>query len=153
MPLAARAAPPSVSRPRAGARGGAVPAAPSLRRFAWVAYVAAAGVALARYGCPVARFFHTPCPGCGTTRAGLALLRGDVHAALALQPIAPAVFALVGALLVRALWLSARDGTTSRLFEGPLGRAIVALGAVCTLAEVGLWIARSFGLFGGPVPV
>ncbi len=38
--------------------------------------------------CPVARFLHEPCPGCGMTRAIELLARGDVAGSLAMHPLA-----------------------------------------------------------------
>jgi hypothetical protein len=39
-------------------------------------------------GCPFHLATGVPCPGCGTTRAALALARGDVLGALAFNPLA-----------------------------------------------------------------
>src|SRR5512139_2582425 len=60
--------------------------------------------------CPSRALLGIPCPGCGLTRATLALLRGDVAASLALHPLAPVVLPVVGwalarPALVRAGWL------------------------------------------------
>lgn len=33
------------------------------------------------FGCPIYNFLHTQCPCCGTTRAWLSLLRGDIVSA------------------------------------------------------------------------
>lgn len=50
--------------------------------------------------CPLKRLTGVPCPSCGSTRACLAMLRGDVCAALALQPFAVVlVFGVAPALL------------------------------------------------------
>ena len=106
--------------------------------------------------CPTALFLGIPCPGCGLTRATLALLRGDVAGALRLHPLvfvlAPLfAFALGVSLLdyVRggpanattrlATWLSVRART--RAAWGLLALALV------------VWGARFAGYFGGPAPV
>lgn len=41
--------------------------------------------------CPVAALTGTPCPGCGMTRAVVALARGDLSAAWRWHPLAPLV--------------------------------------------------------------
>lgn len=41
--------------------------------------------------CPFALFTGTACPGCGMTRAGAALLRGDFTTAMTLHPVAPLI--------------------------------------------------------------
>ena len=43
--------------------------------------------------CPVALLTGTPCPGCGMTRAVLALARGDLRASWAAHPLASLVVA------------------------------------------------------------
>ena len=112
---------------------------------------------LARSGlpfCPMAGVLGVPCPGCGLTRATLALCRGDLRHALALHPLAPVIAPLfIGGVLSAALgyvrgprpsasvnpWLASRAGT---------------LFASCLLAAtLGVWSARFLGYFGGPVPV
>src|SRR6185369_16979802 len=45
--------------------------------------------------CPFALVTRHPCPGCGLTRATLALLRGDLTDALHFHPLAPVVAPLV----------------------------------------------------------
>lgn len=37
--------------------------------------------------CPIDRYFHLRCPGCGTTRALAALLQGNIREALRLNPL------------------------------------------------------------------
>jgi len=107
----------------------------------------AAAVALWR--CPVAALFGVPCPGCGLTRAALALVAGDIEGALRLQPLAPV-------LLVFALWLAARELVAvvrpgaRRVRRGGLEEGLAALLCGCLIT---LWIARFFGAFGGPVQV
>ena len=52
--------------------------------------------------CPILYFLHVPCPACGTTRAMLALLRGDLHAYLHYNVMAaPLCLAVVLLLLSR----------------------------------------------------
>lgn len=52
--------------------------------------------------CPVRALTGVPCPGCGMTRALLALGRGDVGEALALHPLSPLIAA--EAMLAWILW-------------------------------------------------
>ncbi|MDP4121153.1 MAG: DUF2752 domain-containing protein [Bacillota bacterium] len=40
------------------------------------------------YQCPFEKFFGIPCPGCGMTRAMLALFHGDIKSSLSLHPLA-----------------------------------------------------------------
>lgn len=62
--------------------------------------------------CPLKRFAGIPCPSCGATRACLALLRGDLRSALAIQPYALAALAALAAAALsprfrafaKALW-------------------------------------------------
>lgn len=60
--------------------------------------------------CPLHALTGVPCPGCGLTRATVALLRGQLRAAWGLHPFAPLVL-LFAALLVAATFLpaAARD--------------------------------------------
>jgi hypothetical protein len=103
--------------------------------------------------CMFARLTHHPCPGCGSTRAVIALLHGDVHGVLANNPIGPAVAILIGIFAAQA-WISLlrwgdfRDAGKGRL-ASLLKRALMVLAVL----EVILWIARFFGFFGGPVSV
>jgi hypothetical protein len=104
--------------------------------------------------CPMAGLLGIPCPGCGLTRATLALLRGDVADAYHFHPL---VFVL-GPLYFGALGVAARDfvrgpaPTRPPRFDVTSRTAVV--GATALLALVlGVWGARFLGYFGGPVPV
>jgi hypothetical protein len=105
----------------------------------------AAAVALWR--CPVAALLGVPCPGCGLTRAVLALVAGDIDGAMRLHPLAPV-------LVVFGLWLAARELVAvarpgvRRMCWGGREEGLSALLCGCLIA---LWIARFFGAFGGPV--
>jgi hypothetical protein len=98
--------------------------------------------------CVYALVFRSPCPGCGLTRAALALAAGDLAAAARWNPLAivvcPVAVALVGYGAAHYLW-------TGRIGLGSpwITRAVVVLSA----ALVVIWVARTFGAFGGPVPV
>jgi len=93
-----------------------------------------------------------PCPGCGLTRATLALLRLDLPEVWRLHPLAPVVSPLFGWLLLRPL--AVRIGLVSReaaLLRGrPLTFAVIGV----VLAMWILYLARLAGALGGhPDPV
>jgi len=101
--------------------------------------------------CPVAELLRVPCPGCGMTRAALALISGDVAGALRLQPLSPAVVPIAVAFAAHELLAYVRFGRArpERLRGRWSKRALAALVALL----IGVWIARFFGAFGGPVRV
>lgn len=103
--------------------------------------------------CFFARVTHHPCPGCGSTRAVLALLRGDFHGVLANNPLGPAVAIVMGILAAQA-WVSVlRWGDFRDAAEGKLGLILKRLFIGLAVLEVALWILRFFDFFGGPVSV
>jgi len=60
-------------------------------------------------GCLFHALTGIPCPGCGTTRAVLALAHADVGAALAWNPLATTAIVLGGAACVLApMWIALR---------------------------------------------
>lgn len=158
-PISTCAAPganlPGVAAPASASSG-------SLARRLMLACAAAFGVALMlRFGlwrCPVAELFGVPCPGCGLTRAALALAVGDLERALGLHPLSPLVlpwFALVAAgALVRGTARRAglEPGAAPRWVDG-VARALERAAPLLLVLLVGVWVARFFGAFGGPVPV
>ncbi len=100
-----------------------------------------------------ARVVHLPCPGCGSTRAVIALAHGDLHGVFRYNPLGPAVALLLGVLAAQSLSSVFRYGDFRAAGEGRLGSvAKRGLFVVCAL-EVILWVARFFGVLGGPVPV
>lgn len=103
--------------------------------------------------CPMATVTGIPCPGCGLTRATLALVRGDFARAFALHPLSPVLAPLYLGLLASAAlsYLRGPRAAPDRSFVS--GRLFTALGSVLLVAVFGLWIARFAGAFGGPVPV
>jgi hypothetical protein len=128
-------------------------------RLLVVVGIIATGSAFAFFGpplCPTALFFGIPCPGCGLTRATLALLRGDVASALHFHPLvfvlAPLFASAIGVSLldyVRGGGASAPDHVPRRLSVRARYRAAWGLLALA----LAVWGARFAGYFGGPVPV
>lgn len=98
--------------------------------------------------CPTALLLHLPCPGCGLTRASLALLRGQLGGAVHLNPLAPVLCPL---LLGAALYAAARYVLTGRVRPYAWRADVILVGSMLALTAV--WILRWFGAFGGPVPV
>ena len=107
--------------------------------------------------CPLASVLGVPCPGCGLTRATIALAHGEVQHALELHPL---VFVLA------PLFIAAMCSTAISYVRGPrrspatvpsrtwlASRTVTALASVLMLATLGVWGARFFGYFGGPVQV
>lgn len=75
-----------------------------------VAAVQVAGVAAGVGGwpCPVKSALGIPCPGCGLTRACIALFRGEFAAAFGLHAFAPVLLLGLAALAVAGLLPAAR---------------------------------------------
>ncbi|MFO0757843.1 MAG: DUF2752 domain-containing protein [Byssovorax sp.] len=102
--------------------------------------------------CPFAIVTRHPCPGCGLTRATLAMAHGEWAEALHFHPLAPVMspvilmaFAINGMSYVRTGRWQASETAQGRW----LTRGALAL----TVAMMVVWVARFFGAFGGPVPV
>lgn len=111
--------------------------------FALVPLIVWLGIPL----CPSRAIFGVPCPGCGLTRATLALLALDVPRMLAMHPLAPVVTPLVGwwiasAALTSAGLESARKWDPGRVIPR---RGWMAIGA----ALIGLFVVRALGHLGG----
>ncbi len=98
--------------------------------------------------CPSALIASMPCPGCGLTRAALALLRGELAVALALNPLAPVVCPLLGGA---ALYAALRYLGTGRVEAHRWGAGVMLVCAMVALTAV--WTLRWFGMFGGPLPL
>ena len=103
--------------------------------------------------CGFARLLHMPCPGCGSTRAMLALASGDWASVLRYNPLAPFMTLLVVLLAVQAMASVVQTGTLRRVGDGMIGLLVSRGVLVVAALEVALWLARFGGLLGGPVPV
>jgi hypothetical protein len=96
--------------------------------------------------CPVAALTGLPCPGCGLTRATLALLRGDFARAWQLHPLVFVALPALGAAIARIAVARGRSSPASE-------RAITWFAVSLLTLLVGVWLARFAGALGGPVAV
>lgn len=132
-----------------------VPASPvreRARRAGVVALAGALGVALLFSPvklCLMALALRIPCPGCGMTRATMALLHGDIAHAFALHPLSPLIVPLAAGLLLSQGATYLRTGRTFETASVPRSIEVLAAALVTLLFVV--WVLRFFGCFGGPV--
>jgi uncharacterized protein DUF2752 len=143
-------------------------------RRALLAALAALGLALVLrfelWRCPIAELFGLPCPGCGLTRAWLALSRGDLAGAVRLHPLSPAVVPLAAVLVSREVWRFVRGAppvlrpdavrqkrveraVAGRSWRARGGRWLDRISLWMAVLLLGVWVLRFFGAFGGPVRV
>lgn len=110
--------------------------------LAWAALVAA-GALLERFGglaletCLFRRVSGVPCPTCGSTRAVLALLRGDPLGSLRASPL----LWLAGLLFMAVLAWRLRSGAFPRLEKPWQRRGALALGLAALLLNWA-WVWR-----------
>ncbi len=103
--------------------------------------------------CVFASVTHLPCPGCGSTRAVRALLRGDLAAVRAGNPLGPVMAFLLGVLAIDLARVVFREGSLERASASRVSQWVLRALVAVTVFEIVLWIARFFGVFGGPVQV
>jgi Protein of unknown function (DUF2752) len=96
--------------------------------------------------CPMNTVLGIPCPGCGLTRASLALLHGEIGVAAALHPLVFVLLPVFVVMLVEDVWHFVR------------GRRLALLARIPNkvwwpifFSVLALWLGRFAGLFGGPV--
>jgi hypothetical protein len=97
------------------------------------AQVAAVAAGVGGWPCPVKAALGIPCPGCGLTRATLALLGGEFAAALRLHAFAPVLLLGLAAVAAAAVLPAARrEAMASAVarFERRTKAAYVLLGAM-----------------------
>ena len=116
-------------------------------------FITAIPVVLGVSSCPVARYLHAPCPGCGMTRAIDLLFHGDVAASLAMHPLAVPTLLVQVAFAIVTVLVSFRDGSPFGLWKSRMGRLSVYAAALVLGLDLVLWLARFGGLMHGPVPV
>lgn len=73
-----------------------------------VAQVAAVASGVGGWPCPFKSALGIPCPGCGLTRASIALLRGEFAAAFGAHAFAPVLLVGLAAIAVAGLLPAAR---------------------------------------------
>jgi hypothetical protein len=131
-----------------------LPARRPLERAGIVAIAAMLGIA-ALFSpfklCLMALVLRLPCPGCGMTRAAMALAHGDFARAIALHPLSPVMAPLMAGVLVQQGVVYVRSGAA--FGSGRVPRPLELLAAVMALLLIAVWVARFFGFFGGPIAV
>jgi hypothetical protein len=104
--------------------------------------------------CPTALVLGVPCPGCGLTRATLALLHGELRAAVGFHPLAPLLVPLLAFVFGKGLVDYVRGtppATPERAWWARRGAVWLASALLGLLIAV--WLARFAGYLGGPVAV
>ena len=126
---------------------------------AWGLMAALGGVALFTEltPCPTAGLLGVPCPGCGLTRAFVALVSGEWREALRLQPLVPLVLACALGLWLRSLRKRPHLAWVRRgrrwLPERWVDLGVWASSSLCVVGLLAVWVMRFAGYWGGPVAV
>lgn len=115
------------------------------RLLAIVAVAAGLQVALVAAGlgglpCPLASATGVPCPGCGMSRAIVALLRGDWAEMLRLHALAPLLVLAGASAAIVAVLPESRRARVLRALSVLESRRIVPLAALLLLCTY--WLAR-----------
>jgi hypothetical protein len=103
--------------------------------------------------CGFARLTHHPCPGCGSTRAVIALAHGDLEGVLRSNPFGPVIALVIGVLVVQAIASQLTHGDFREVATGRSGALLTRITIAVAALETILWISRFFGAFGGPVAI
>lgn len=102
--------------------------------------------------CPFAIVTRHPCPGCGLTRAGVALLQGHLDEAFHWHPLVIPIVPIVGVIVLQGVYNYVRHGRWYT-FAFVQSRTVTVGAILLGIAVIGVWVARFFGAFGGPAPV
>lgn len=122
-------------------RVGLLGAAGAAAALAWPTLTDTTGLALL---CPLRTFTGIPCPLCGMTTASVALVRGDLGAAVAANPFILALAAFTLAMAVIALLRLAGRAQTQAPPSAPSRPALWVLAAGVAASEA--WQLSRFGL-------
>ena len=86
--------------------------------------------------CPIYRYLHLYCPGCGSTRALSALLHGRLMEAMQYNPLFVALLPLLVAFAAVTYWTAiARNETRWPRIPTPMLSALLAIIAVFTIVR------------------
>ena len=96
--------------------------------------------------CPNRALTGIPCPGCGLTRATMALLQGHLAEALHWHPLVPLLLPLVVFLILRSMLAGAGLISSSAWQVRVPNWAFIAFAVLV----IGVWVARLAGYLGGP---
>ncbi len=97
--------------------------------------------------CPMRVAFGVPCPGCGLTRATLAMAQLDFGAMLRFHPLAPLLTPMYIYAVVRAALTYAGIVSTER--KDLFSIAPKWVWPIALVLILGVWVARMAGLLGG----
>ena len=85
--------------------------------------------------CPIYRYLQLQCPGCGTTRAFAALLRGQVAEAFHLNPFTTLLIPLMLPYMAHHIWKQ-RNNIQALTWPNPPRYAVYALLAVAAVFTI-----------------
>jgi hypothetical protein len=100
--------------------------------------------------CPVAWLAHVPCPTCGLTRATRLAFGGDLGASVRTFPAGPFTMLALVPTVIAEIVMFVRTGAF-RVYRGR--KTLHALVIAASVVVFVVWIARFFGMLGGPVAV
>lgn len=120
-----------------------------LRRSLLVALYGGLIAALFIWGpaiCPMRNTFGIPCPGCGLTRATVALAHGDFASALHFHPLVWLMLPIFVVMVIEEVYIFVRRRRLSLLARIP-----TAIWWPVGALILGVWLARFAGFLGGPI--
>ena len=122
----------------------------TLERWIWILPFLIIGVvaSLNLPICPSRVLVGLFCPGCGLTRATMALMRGDIPGMIHFHPLAPLLTPMMGWIFLNELLVTLekvpKKSRFDLIYRLPRG-GWIAIGVLA----FGVWIARAMGSLGG----